>query len=390
MKFTRIELKNWKNFTHADVELRGRMFVVGANASGKSNFLEAFRFLRDLALPGGGLAEAVRLRGGMKAVRSVHARRDPEVMIRVEAELAEGQRWTYELAFTARKQGGTPIVVREVVTRHGEGGNGRGAGVLLARPDEEDQRDPERLTQTALEQTIANREFRELAEFFRSVRYLHLVPQLVREGTPRPDAVLGEDTMGRDLLERIRSAPKRQRDARLGRIGKVLEIAAPGLKSLELHEDEQRRPHLRVRFEHWRPTGAFQDETQFSDGTLRLVGMLWSLQERAGPLLLEEPELSLHGALMARLAPFIHRARKAAGDRQVILSTHSEQLLLDPGIAPEEVLLVRAGNEGSTITQASRSEAVRAMLDATSGSMAEAVLPLTRASQLELFDRVAP
>src|SRR5690606_2316718 len=112
-------------------------------------------------------------------------------------------------------------------------------------------------------QTIANREFRELAEFFRSVRYLHLVPQLVREGTPRPDAVLGEDTMGRDLLERIRSSPKRQRDARLGRIGKVLEIAAPGLKSLELHEDEQRRPHLRVRFEHWRPTGAFQDETQF-------------------------------------------------------------------------------------------------------------------------------
>ena len=58
LKFTRLRLRNWKNFPAADVSIQDRMFLVGPNASGKSNLLDAFRFLRDLASPGGGLREA--------------------------------------------------------------------------------------------------------------------------------------------------------------------------------------------------------------------------------------------------------------------------------------------------------------------------------------------
>ena len=54
-----IKLKNWKNFQNVDVKLKERVFVVGPNASGKSNFLDVFRFLRDIAKPGGGLQKAV-------------------------------------------------------------------------------------------------------------------------------------------------------------------------------------------------------------------------------------------------------------------------------------------------------------------------------------------
>jgi AAA15 family ATPase/GTPase len=49
MQFTRVQLGNWKNFTHVDVALARRAFIVGPNASGKSNLLDALRFLRDLA-----------------------------------------------------------------------------------------------------------------------------------------------------------------------------------------------------------------------------------------------------------------------------------------------------------------------------------------------------
>ncbi|TEU15991.1 MAG: chromosome segregation protein SMC, partial [Anaerolineales bacterium] len=55
MRFSRIKLENWRNFQEADVPLQNRVFLVGANASGKSNFLDAFRFLRDIVMPGGGL-----------------------------------------------------------------------------------------------------------------------------------------------------------------------------------------------------------------------------------------------------------------------------------------------------------------------------------------------
>lgn len=49
LRFTRLRLENWRNFRQVDVELAGRVFLVGPNASGKSNFLDAFRFLHDIA-----------------------------------------------------------------------------------------------------------------------------------------------------------------------------------------------------------------------------------------------------------------------------------------------------------------------------------------------------
>ncbi|MDR3566845.1 MAG: AAA family ATPase [Syntrophobacteraceae bacterium] len=46
-----LAVKNWRNFQHINVSLRDRQFIVGPNASGKSNLLDIFRFLRDIAKP---------------------------------------------------------------------------------------------------------------------------------------------------------------------------------------------------------------------------------------------------------------------------------------------------------------------------------------------------
>ena len=86
MKVRRITLKNWKNFALAEAEIRDRVFLVGPNASGKSNFLDAFRFLRDLASTGGGFQEAISRRGGVTAIRCLAARRYPDVTISVRIE----------------------------------------------------------------------------------------------------------------------------------------------------------------------------------------------------------------------------------------------------------------------------------------------------------------
>ena len=102
LKFSRLRLRNWKNFSAADVSIRDRVFLVGPNASGKSNFLDAFRFLRDLASPGGGLQEAVRRRGGVKAIRCLAARRRTDVEIHVELQGASGgARWELRACFSS-------------------------------------------------------------------------------------------------------------------------------------------------------------------------------------------------------------------------------------------------------------------------------------------------
>jgi Predicted ATPases len=45
----RLRLRNFRSFKDATIELRPLNIVVGANASGKTNLVHAFRFLRDLA-----------------------------------------------------------------------------------------------------------------------------------------------------------------------------------------------------------------------------------------------------------------------------------------------------------------------------------------------------
>ena len=118
LRFSRIELRNWKNFTKVDVELSDRVFLVGPNASGKSNLLDSLRFLRDLVLEGGGLAKAVALREGLPKIRSLFARgANTEVMVKVHVRNGQGG-WIYELAFTHRSsRDQTPIIKRERVDR---------------------------------------------------------------------------------------------------------------------------------------------------------------------------------------------------------------------------------------------------------------------------------
>ena len=385
MRFATIELKNWKNFTDVDVGLASRVFIVGPNAIGKSNLLDAFRFLRDLVMEGGGLAKAVSLRDGMGKVRSLYARQNTEVMLQVVVKDASGAGWRYKLAFTHESvKNPRPLVVQELVDRLQSDGSERR---ILTRPDKFDEGDRERRTQTALPQVTANQDFRELAEFLRSVSYLHLVPQLLREEQAPKEGGLGPDPYGRDLLDRIRNTAPRTQKARLKRIEKVLRIVAPQLEGLRLDMDGHGHPHLEGKFKHWRPQGAYQNETQLSDGTLRLIGFLWALQEPAGPLLLEEPELSLHTAIVKRLAPFIHRAQQAGKGRQVILSTHSEHLLTDAGIAAEEVLLVQPATEGSEVIEGAGPGGIVKLMQ--SGlTTSEAILPITETRQMALFDRL--
>ena len=382
MRFSRIELRNWKNFTKVDVPLARRVFLVGPNASGKSNFLDAFRFLRDLVTEGGGLAKAVHARDGMPRLRSLFARgAGTHVSIAVEVTNAESG-WRYELAFSHQSpKNQQPVVVKERVVKR----DGTSEREIFKRPDDEDKRDPARLVQTFIQQVTQNKEFRDLAEFFRGIAYLHLVPHLVREGQPPLSGAIGTDPFGRDLLDRIRATPERTRNARLARIQKVLTMVAAPLSELQLIADESGRPHLQARFQHWRPQGAYQTEHQFSDGTLRLMGLLWALQEKKeGPLLLEEPELSLHTALVRRLAPFIHRAQKSGGGRQVLLSTHSEELLSDEGISAEEILLVEPADEGSKVVSgANVAEIAKLMRLGITAN--EAVLPRTKLKQMDMF-----
>ena len=374
--FCRVVLRNWKNFANADVPIQNRTFLVGPNASGKSNFLDAFRFLRDIASPGGGLQKSIGRRSGITGLRCLSARRYSNVEMLVELKEIDGDsKWEYEVAFNQDKQR-RPILRKERVLRNGQ--------VLLDRPNDEDREDEARLSQTYLEQVNVNRPFRDLTTFFSSIRYLHIVPQLVRE----PDRSVGrsDDPFGGDFLEQIAKIPEKTRNARMRRIKGALHIAVPQFQEIELDRDTRGTPHLRGKFQHWRPQGAWQTEEQLSDGTLRLMGLLWVAMEGGGPLLLEEPELSLHPEIIRMLPQMFARIQRRTA-RQIFISTHSPDLLRDDGIGLDEVLLFIPEKEGTMVSAATAHKDIQQLLQGGL-SLADVVIPKTRpekAQQLTLF-----
>lgn len=382
MRFTRLKLTNWKNFKNAEVRLENRAFFVGPNASGKSNLLDAFRFLRELASEDGGLAAAVKHRDGVSSLRCLQATQNPNVSLEVDVgDDQEPALWTYEIGFNARK-GGPPQVRRERVVH-------KGRKIFVDRPEADDEQDAALLSQTHLQQVHLNKDFRELVEFMRGVRYLHLVPQIIRS---RQSSTVEGDPFGSDFLLRVKQTPKRSRDALLRRLSEGLARAVPQFVELEFKDDEEGRPHLIAKYKHWRPHPAGQSEAHFSDGTLRLLGMLWAAAERnAGPLLLEEPELSLHDAIFEQLAPMLYRMQKRSS-RQVLVTTHSALLVRADGIGLDEVHRLEPTDNGTKITTAGDVAEVRALVE-NGMDVGSAIMPRTRPvniDQLSLFELLGP
>lgn len=375
LSFSHVGFRNWRNFERIKVALSARVFLVGPNAAGKSNFLDGFRFLHDLVAIGGGLQEAAHRRGGVSKLRCLAARRFPDIAMEFEInDNITNTIWKYALHFSQDNRQ-RPIVKKECVSKNSD--------MILLRPNEEDKQDVERLTQTFIEQVNANRSFREVADFFGTIRYLHLVPQLVRD--PERYTVRGSDPYGSDFLEQVAGTQDRIRKSRLEKIRAALSIAVPQLKELEFYRDDKRgTPHLRGKYEHWREKGAWQSEQQFSDGTLRLLGLLWAIMDGGGPLLLEEPELSLHPEIVQYLPQLF---AKVQSRRQLLISTHSADLLRDEGIGLDEVLLLIPGGEGTSVRTASSFNDIKHLLEG-GVSLADAILPHTRPAKPEqlVFD----
>ncbi|MDX2156203.1 MAG: AAA family ATPase [Hyphomicrobiaceae bacterium] len=377
MRFTRLKLGNWRNFKRAEVHLANRAFFVGPNASGKSNLIDAFRFLAHVASDLGGLNAAVKQREGVSALRCLQATRNSDISLEVDVgDDANPSQWTYKLVFNARR-GEQPLVRSEQVWESGVS--------QFERPNELDKSDEALLSQTFLQQIQQNQRFRPLADFLRSTRYLHLVPQIVRN---RALSSLESDPYGAGFLLAVKQTPKRARDAMLKRLNDGLKLAVPQFDGLTYEDDEEGRPHLIAKYHHWRPHPVGQSEVHFSDGTLRLLGLLWAAAVREpGPLLLEEPELSLHDAIVEQLVPMLTRMQRRS-KRQLIVTTHSEVLINAPGLGLDEVHRLVPTKDGTIVETATGDDQVRALVEAGL-EVGSAIMPKVRPTgidQLSLFD----
>ena len=374
---SKLRLFNWKNFHECELYLTRRCFIIGANASGKSNLLDALRFLRDIAKQGGGLQSAVEQRGGVTKIRCLAARQRTDISIETELRDIETDEvcWTYSLKI---KNVGGGIMKNQAAVLEEKVFSQKEGRYVVNRTEETENEDSDTLKYTHLEQTTANKAFRVIRDSFADIEYLNVVPQLVRESGSAVLTTGKEDYYGRNFLNRLSKLPERTRKSYLKKINDVLRTVVPQMDELSFVRDEMGIPHIEARYRHWRDKGSKQNETAFSDGTLRLIGFLFAMLDGNGVILLEEPEINLNSGVVEQLPEFIARMQRNK-KRQVLVTTHSYDMLSSVGIGTAEVAVLETSPEGTKVSPLSEIPSLQAAVDA-GFSIADAAIPAIKPS----------
>jgi predicted ATPase len=202
----RIRIQNFKSLRNLDVKLGLTNVLIGPNMSGKSNFIDAFRFLRDLLVPSGsaqGLANAMMKRNGFQEV-AWKGEGDVEDVIgfALDGTLPgmpeKTVAWSYRLEILGERRYGNVSVQREGLTISGPDGpfeliaTNQGQRVVNSRERSPIFQVPDP-TKLALEYEFPGWEGNDVRISVASWRFYRLIPQLMRQANPSSAAqVLSE------------------------------------------------------------------------------------------------------------------------------------------------------------------------------------------------------
>ncbi|MBF6606389.1 MAG: AAA family ATPase [Chloroflexi bacterium] len=387
-----IQARNFRSLDEVVVDLGQLTVLVGPNGSGKSNFVDCLSFVTDSVTST--LARAVQVRGGIDGVRRRSAGHPTNMGIRLDLRLTGRRIASYAFEIAARSQGDF-VVKRETCRIATE-------GVISAAYDlrEGEFKEapsgvrpriaPDRLALTVLS---ATEEFRDVYDFIAGMRFYSLVPDHIR-ALQDPDTGLSLKKDGSNAASVLREVKARNTED-YERLCRLLGKVVPGTTSVEYErvgskETLQFRQQIGTQYPWTFPP------LNMSDGTLRVFGLLLAIYQQPPPpfVAVEEPESTVHpGALDVLLDAFLEGQQRS----QVLITTHSPDLLDSPKIADEQIRVVTAtaGRTSiSPVSAASRAAVRRGLYSAGELLRANSLDPDLAASvhlnaELDLFGRPA-
>ena len=350
----RVRIRGYKSIAFCDVTLEPLTILVGRNASGKSNFVDALAFLRDLSKSGA--TEAVRLHGGRDALLCrVTTTPSSFVYLEIEANFqrkGESEPWTGSLAVdVVLPEKDHPRIVRERVRLESadkarytgytveDGGRVSWEGDYAHVPAFPEWLSPDRLLLGMYGVTP----FLGL-HGIETLRTYNFNPDAMRRPQkPSPGTFLESD--GSNLASVIQTTVeiekwcvervKRYLIAITGGVHFLRVAPSEGYESLQFAVPQQFRGQ---------PSSKVLPVGSASDGTLRAFASLMAVFQQALPhgypslVAIEEPETALHPAAMRALVAAMDEATLRT---QILLTTHSPDLLDAVEVKPENVRVVQ-------------------------------------------------
>jgi len=304
MDITKIKVSNFKSFDELDVDLRPLNILIGANAAGKSNFLEIFRFIR--AVEEYGLENAVSLQGGMAYLANIKREGKATLLeipvkgltVRNSDTLVVEARWLLILTASPEAPGFTVIFDE----RYSLG--------------------------SKLHSEMSLRDEFSIFDFD---------PKLPKKATPitgKADLEPDGSNLAIVLRNLLQNEEKRKQ------LTLILRDLLPFVADLKV--DRFADKSLLISLEESFAAGSYLPASFLSDGTIHLTALILALYfDKAPVVIIEEPERNIHPHLISKVAAMLVDASKK---KQVIVTTHNPELVKHARL--EDLLLVRRDAEG--------------------------------------------
>jgi len=400
MSIKRIEVRNFKSFKELKIDPGKFNVIIGANASGKSNFVHIFEFLRDIT--SSGLDNAVSMQGGVEYLRNMNIGASEPLSIKVVSD--QEFRWgletkvgligvktyeaTYEFALRFNKRGSGFRIVKDELSQKckfnlerkekeikekeilGDGeilisrSNGRVKIVLNIPPNvplkKEDIFPPflreEKLPEHKLLLETPYFLIPPLKGIFSEISIYDFDPKLPKKATPiTGKAELEED--GNNLSIILKNITEnRERRRKLFNLVKDL---LPFVENLDVEKFADKSLLFKLKESYFKTQ--YLPASLISDGTINMTALIVALYFEKKPfVIIEEPERNIHPSLISKVVEMMKDVSQTQ-EKQIVVTTHNPEFVKYAGL--ENILLVSRNEDGfSTISRPVDKEEVKAFL----------------------------
>lgn len=380
---TRVAAKNFLSLKDVDIALGDLTVLVGPNGSGKTNFLNIFRFVGDVARSD--LMPAIEAFGGFSNLAFREATKKlihSSIEIRLEGKMttysSEKALDEYILRFWRRRStqedDDYALFRRESVILKRTAGRGRritisGSSVEfanLSNTTHATTRTPSRLkvqkTSSGLAilrrlgKAYAAPQIEEIAQIFEGLRLFEVNVGAAR----RPTVALGSDQLEADAsnIAAFLVFLKEEHPERFELIREDIGVVLPTFRDFRFRKIGGADEGVRVDIIEAPLVGA-TPLARASFGTIRSIALFAMLHDPNPPKLtcLEEVDHGLHPHALDRL---VERLREASKQTQIVVATHSPALV--NRLRPEELIVFQRDPEtGATVQPDISAEEMRAM-----------------------------
>ncbi len=310
----RIEIEGYKSFKKIDLELKPINILIGANGSGKSNFLTFFEFLNQLYNQN--LRTYIATKGGADTLLHNGIKETSQLNFALEFNNTNNT-YTCSLERSADEE----FVFSNEIIKYRTSSKTIGIGINEAKLKN---------TKTAVAQYIGT--------FISQTRKYHFHDTSVN--SPFTKAWHIEDNSfflhndGGNIAVLLKTILERKPKV-YQRIVKTIQSIAPYFSDFYLKATENKQIRLRWTSKY---SETVYNATNLSDGTLRFIALAVLFLQPTLPqtIIIDEPELGLHPFALYKLSGLIKNA--ASRDCQIILATQSAELI--SYFEPEDILTV--------------------------------------------------